>query len=105
MTLPWQQRLAAAAVCRAAFTDPGAAFQALQTYQECISSQQQWRQIHHVCYWELMWTHSYQQDWLQAYRYASLLCQESRWSKVSPCLGVAPPGLAPPATWAGSNRF
>lgn len=35
-----------------------------------------------MCYWELMWTHSYQQDWLQAYRYAHLLCQESRWSKV-----------------------
>lgn len=62
---------------------PSLTLQALQTYQECISSQQQWRQIHHVCYWELMWTHSYQQDWLQAYRYAHLLCQESRWSKVS----------------------
>ncbi|KAI4788581.1 hypothetical protein KUCAC02_035766 [Chaenocephalus aceratus] len=30
---------------------------------------------------ELMWTHSYQQEWQQAYLYADLLCQESRWSK------------------------
>ncbi|XP_068611794.1 tetratricopeptide repeat protein 39B [Brachionichthys hirsutus] len=50
-------------------------------YEECIGSQQEWKQIHHLCYWELMWTHSYQQEWQQAYRYADLLCQESRWSK------------------------
>lgn len=51
-------------------------------YEECIGSQQEWKQIHHMCYWELMWTHSYQQEWQQAYRYADLLCKESRWSKV-----------------------
>lgn len=50
-------------------------------YEECISSQQEWKQIHHLCFWELMWTHTYQQNWLQAYRYADLLCKESRWSK------------------------
>ncbi|KAI2649369.1 Tetratricopeptide repeat protein 39B [Labeo rohita] len=42
---------------------------------------QQWRQIHHLCYWELMWCHSFQQQWRDAYRYADLLCKESRWSK------------------------
>ncbi|XP_028998801.1 tetratricopeptide repeat protein 39B [Betta splendens] len=50
-------------------------------YEECIDSQQEWKQIHHLCYWELMWTHSYQQEWQQAYAYAHLLCKESRWSK------------------------
>ena len=50
--------------------------------QECIQSQQQWRQIHHLCYWELMWAHCFQQDWLEAYRYADLLCKESKWSQV-----------------------
>ncbi|XP_043954365.1 tetratricopeptide repeat protein 39B [Gambusia affinis] len=50
-------------------------------FEECISSQQEWKQIHHLCYWELMWTHSFQQEWQQAYRYADLLCKESRWSK------------------------
>lgn len=54
---------------------------ALLTFQECISVQQQWRQIHHLCYWELMWCHSFQQQWTDAYRYADLLCRESRWSK------------------------
>uniref|UniRef100_A0A673W3P2 Tetratricopeptide repeat protein 39B n=1 Tax=Salmo trutta TaxID=8032 RepID=A0A673W3P2_SALTR len=50
-------------------------------FEECILAQSQWRQIHHLCYWELMWSHSFTQDWLQAYRYADLLCKESRWSK------------------------
>ncbi|XP_028298241.1 tetratricopeptide repeat protein 39B isoform X2 [Gouania willdenowi] len=50
-------------------------------YEQCVSSQQQWKQVHHLCYWELMWTHTYQQEWKQAYQYADLLCRESRWSK------------------------
>ncbi|XP_036407089.1 tetratricopeptide repeat protein 39B isoform X2 [Megalops cyprinoides] len=50
-------------------------------FQECIAAQQEWKQIHHLCYWELMWSHSFQQEWLEAYRYADLLCKESRWSK------------------------
>ncbi|XP_060093247.1 tetratricopeptide repeat protein 39B isoform X2 [Heteronotia binoei] len=51
------------------------------TFQECIAAQQEWKQIHHLCYWELMWCYSFQQNWLQAYQYADLLCKESRWSK------------------------
>ncbi|KAH0628331.1 hypothetical protein JD844_009331 [Phrynosoma platyrhinos] len=51
------------------------------TFQECIKAQQEWKQIHHLCYWELMWCYSFQQNWLQAYQYADLLCKESRWSK------------------------
>ncbi|XP_048359254.1 tetratricopeptide repeat protein 39B isoform X3 [Sphaerodactylus townsendi] len=50
-------------------------------FQECIAAQQEWKQIHHLCYWELMWSYTFQQNWLQAYRYADLLCKESRWSK------------------------
>uniref|UniRef100_A0A3P8XN70 Tetratricopeptide repeat protein 39B n=1 Tax=Esox lucius TaxID=8010 RepID=A0A3P8XN70_ESOLU len=55
--------------------------QARLKFEECILAQSQWRQIHHLCYWELMWSHSFTQDWPQAYRYADLLCKESRWSK------------------------
>uniref|UniRef100_A0A672VCG8 Tetratricopeptide repeat protein 39B n=1 Tax=Strigops habroptila TaxID=2489341 RepID=A0A672VCG8_STRHB len=50
-------------------------------FQECITAQEQWKQIHHLCYWELMWCYTFQQNWLQAYRYADLLSKESRWSK------------------------
>uniref|UniRef100_A0AAR2KRS0 Tetratricopeptide repeat protein 39B n=1 Tax=Pygocentrus nattereri TaxID=42514 RepID=A0AAR2KRS0_PYGNA len=55
--------------------------QAQVKFVECINAQQQWKQIHHLCYWELMWCHSFQQQWREAYRYADLLCKESRWSK------------------------
>ncbi|XP_044128185.1 tetratricopeptide repeat protein 39B [Bufo gargarizans] len=55
--------------------------QAQASFQQCIAAQQEWRQIHHLCYWELMWCHSFQQDWLKAYHYADLLCKESKWSK------------------------
>lgn len=54
---------------------------AVSRFEECIQSQTEWRQIHHLCYWELMWTHSFRQEWTQAYHYARLLCNESRWSK------------------------
>ncbi|XP_068090934.1 tetratricopeptide repeat protein 39B isoform X2 [Hyperolius riggenbachi] len=55
--------------------------QAQITFQQCIEAQHEWKQIHHLCYWELMWCYSFQQDWLQAYRYADLLSKESKWSK------------------------
>ena len=58
-------------------------FQAIDKFTECIASQQQWRQFHHICYWELMWCHAFKLDWLMACRYADKLCKESRWSKVS----------------------
>uniref|UniRef100_A0A3B3ZJ70 Tetratricopeptide repeat protein 39B n=1 Tax=Periophthalmus magnuspinnatus TaxID=409849 RepID=A0A3B3ZJ70_9GOBI len=54
---------------------------AVSRFEECVHSQSEWRQIHHLCYWELMWTHSFQQHWVEAYHYAQLLCAESRWSK------------------------
>ncbi|XP_058406652.1 tetratricopeptide repeat protein 39B-like [Diceros bicornis minor] len=49
--------------------------------EESIFIQNEWKQIHHLCYWELMWCHIFLQDWKQAYRYADLLFQNSRWSK------------------------
>uniref|UniRef100_A0A3B3SV32 Tetratricopeptide repeat protein 39B n=1 Tax=Paramormyrops kingsleyae TaxID=1676925 RepID=A0A3B3SV32_9TELE len=60
---------------------PGGDSGAQLKFQQCIASQHEWKQIHHVCYWELMWAHCFQQEWLQAYRYAELLWRESRWSK------------------------
>uniref|UniRef100_G3S5X5 Tetratricopeptide repeat domain 39B n=1 Tax=Gorilla gorilla gorilla TaxID=9595 RepID=G3S5X5_GORGO len=48
---------------------------------ECIFTQNEWKQVHHLCYWEFMWCHILLQDWRQAYHYANLLSQHSRWSK------------------------
>ncbi|XP_034086117.1 tetratricopeptide repeat protein 39B [Gymnodraco acuticeps] len=54
---------------------------AQEKYLACIGAQQEWRQIHHLCYWELMWAYTFEQKWREAYRYADLLCKESKWSQ------------------------
>nr|XP_010966066.1 tetratricopeptide repeat protein 39B [Camelus bactrianus] len=51
------------------------------TLEECVFIQNEWKQIHHLCYWELMWCHIFLLDWKQAYHYANQLFQNSRWSK------------------------
>ncbi|XP_070683819.1 tetratricopeptide repeat protein 39B-like [Pempheris klunzingeri] len=54
---------------------------AQEKFLACIAAQEEWRQIHHLCYWELMWAYSFEQKWREAYRYADLLCKESKWSQ------------------------
>ncbi|XP_008698430.1 tetratricopeptide repeat protein 39B-like [Ursus americanus] len=49
--------------------------------EECIFIQNEWKQVQHLCYWELMWCHIFLRNWRQAHRYADLLYQHSRWSK------------------------
>ncbi|XP_004627781.1 tetratricopeptide repeat protein 39B [Octodon degus] len=56
---------------------------ALLQLQHCIFIQNEWRQIHHLCYWELMWCHIFLQNWRQAYHCAHLLYLHSRWSKAT----------------------
>ncbi|XP_072491924.1 tetratricopeptide repeat protein 39B-like [Notamacropus eugenii] len=51
--------------------------------QQCIFLQNEWQQLHHFCYWELMWCYIFQQEWRYAYHYADLLCQQSNWSRAS----------------------
>ncbi|XP_029638641.1 tetratricopeptide repeat protein 39A isoform X1 [Octopus sinensis] len=57
--------------------------EAVMKFEESIESQSEWRQFHHLCYWELMWCHCYKNDWLIAMKYAERLCRESRWSKAT----------------------
>ncbi|XP_055080220.1 tetratricopeptide repeat protein 39B-like isoform X3 [Periophthalmus magnuspinnatus] len=54
---------------------------AQEKFLACIAAQEEWRQIHHLCYWELMWAYCFEQNWSEAYRYANLLCKESKWSQ------------------------
>ncbi|XP_060914063.1 tetratricopeptide repeat protein 39B-like [Labrus mixtus] len=54
---------------------------AQEKFLACIAAQEEWRQIHHLCYWELMWAYSFEQNWKEAYKYAELLCKESKWSQ------------------------
>lgn len=56
--------------------------QAQEKFLACIAAQEEWRQIHHLCYWELMWAYSFELRWKEAYHYADLLCKENKWSQV-----------------------
>ncbi|XP_012534920.1 tetratricopeptide repeat protein 39B [Monomorium pharaonis] len=57
-------------------------------FEECINwyikswkSQNVWPQFHHLCYWELMWTHCIMQQWNMAVTYSTMLVNESNWSR------------------------
>ncbi|KAM3864261.1 tetratricopeptide repeat protein 39A [Diretmus argenteus] len=54
---------------------------AVALFEDGCKAQQEWKQFHHMCYWELMWCFTYKRVWKMAYFYADLLSQESRWSK------------------------
>ncbi|XP_028374546.1 tetratricopeptide repeat protein 39B isoform X2 [Phyllostomus discolor] len=54
-----------------------------EVFRKCISVQEEWKQFHHLCYWELMWINIFQQNWMKAYYYSDLLCKESKWSKAT----------------------
>ncbi|XP_040263349.1 tetratricopeptide repeat protein 39A [Bufo bufo] len=56
---------------------------AIARFEECCEAQQNWKQFHHMCYWQLMWCFSYKQQWKMAYFYADLLSKESSWSKAT----------------------
>uniref|UniRef100_A0A8C2XTJ1 Tetratricopeptide repeat domain 39A n=1 Tax=Cyclopterus lumpus TaxID=8103 RepID=A0A8C2XTJ1_CYCLU len=56
---------------------------AIKRFEECCEVQQQWKQFHHMCYWELMWCFTYKRHWKMAYFYADLLSKENTWSKAT----------------------
>ncbi|XP_032826478.1 tetratricopeptide repeat protein 39B-like isoform X1 [Petromyzon marinus] len=55
--------------------------EAISVFETCIGCQQELKQLHHICFWEMMWCHAFQQNWLAASALANKLSQESRWSK------------------------
>ncbi|XP_036387323.1 tetratricopeptide repeat protein 39A-like [Megalops cyprinoides] len=55
--------------------------EAVSLFEDGCKAQQEWKQFHHMCYWELMWCFTFKRAWKMAYFYADLLSQESRWSK------------------------
>ncbi|KAL3314482.1 Tetratricopeptide repeat protein 39B, partial [Cichlidogyrus casuarinus] len=56
---------------------------AIECFNRSIQAQNEWRNYHHLCYWELMWCHAIQGDWKPAIDFAERLACESRWSQVS----------------------
>lgn len=50
-------------------------------YLKAIEMQKDWKQLQHMCYWELGLTNLLKQDWRSAYECYSTLQTESNWSK------------------------
>lgn len=48
---------------------------------ECVFVQSEWTQVHHLCYWELMWCSVFLHNWRQAFHYARLLARHARWAR------------------------
>uniref|UniRef100_A0A8C7F6I4 Zgc:158403 n=1 Tax=Oncorhynchus kisutch TaxID=8019 RepID=A0A8C7F6I4_ONCKI len=67
--------------------------EAVVLFEDGCKAQQQWKQFHHMCYWELMWCFTYKCVWRMAYFYADLLSNESRWSKARECAFPSPISL------------
>lgn len=57
--------------------------EAITSYNASIAVQSEWKQFHHICYWEMIWCYAYKGDWTKAYHYAAVLLAESRWSKTT----------------------
>lgn len=55
----------------------------IQQLSSSVDCQSEWKQFHHICYWELMWCYAYKCDWLFAMKYAEKLAYENKWSRAT----------------------
>jgi len=53
----------------------------IEWYVKSWKSQNVWPQFHQLCFWELMWAHCMMQEWSKALTYATMLEEESNWSR------------------------
>lgn len=58
-------------------------FQAIDLFHQSIESQSEWRQFHHLCYWELAFCYAFNGQWSKAAEYAQKLYKENRWSRAT----------------------
>ena len=61
----------------------GNAHQAIQLFNKCIKSQNQYPQVHSVCKWDLLWSHAILMNWDEAAGYAEELAEKCNWSKAT----------------------
>jgi tetratricopeptide (TPR) repeat protein len=55
--------------------------QAKSQYQKAIDTQKDWKQLQHMCFWELGLINLLQQNWQEAFDCYTILQKESNWSK------------------------
>ncbi|CAG8490922.1 6881_t:CDS:2, partial [Ambispora gerdemannii] len=54
---------------------------AIVQYKKAIEIQRQWKQLHHMCYWEMALNYQCLMNFERAYECFETLCEESMWSK------------------------
>ncbi|OZJ05668.1 hypothetical protein BZG36_01408 [Bifiguratus adelaidae] len=59
----------------------GNIYSAIDKYQRAISIQKDWKQLQHICYWDLGINYMAVRDWASAQQCYDVLQQESNWSK------------------------
>jgi tetratricopeptide (TPR) repeat protein len=52
-----------------------------EQYQLAIDTQKDWKQLQHMCFWELGLIYIMQQDWQKAFDIYTILQKDSNWSK------------------------
>ncbi|KAL7330045.1 hypothetical protein PS15p_205039 [Mucor circinelloides] len=55
--------------------------EAEEQYQLAIDTQKDWKQLQHMCFWELGLIYLMQQEWQKAYDIYTVLQRDSKWSK------------------------
>lgn len=55
--------------------------EAEEQYQKAIDIQKDWKQLQHMCFWELGLIYMMKQEWQKAYDLYRILGKESNWSK------------------------
>ncbi|KAJ2994282.1 hypothetical protein HDV02_001717 [Globomyces sp. JEL0801] len=55
--------------------------QAIEDFNRVVTIQKDWRQLAHVCFWELAVCHAAIGKWEKAAEYADILYKENKWSK------------------------
>jgi tetratricopeptide (TPR) repeat protein len=53
----------------------------IEQYHKAIDTQKDWKQLHHICYWELGLNYMMKCNWTQANKCFSILQKESNWSR------------------------
>ncbi|CAF3395737.1 unnamed protein product [Rotaria sp. Silwood1] len=63
--------------------------EAIRTYEHAIHCQSDWKNLHHIAYWEILWCHVLQRQWKEAINTAQILLTENNWSKATSCYLLA----------------
>ncbi|CAF3953544.1 unnamed protein product [Rotaria sp. Silwood2] len=63
--------------------------EAIRTYEYAIRCQSDWKNLHHIAYWEILWCHVLQLQWKEASNMAQILLKENNWSKATSCYLLA----------------